>query len=377
MRSSSAQGFALLIAVFSLLALGILGAVLVGGFGRDLKGAVGQLDSIRALAAADAGVRWVFQNNVAGDLDLSNNVSPTDAPYGANAITLGVGKFWVEYSSQAANSMDLRVTAVVNKAERVLSTRVTILPARPMQRTLFNEGWLTFSAITSYTMNGTMETQSTPLGFPSDFSALSAFYFASKYDRFNGADLDWLEDNADVVLVGNQTWNAAGGPYGDPVNANRIIFIRNGDLTLDGENVPAVPIVIRGAVVLDNGSIQTVNQANVDWQTWPASHPSRSFPAMAADSVSFGGAVLPDQTSITIGGAILTQGGGAGVIVQNAESFDLAGGIWSEGDVMFYGIENLALQYGPQYAPKDPPWIKINGPDVEYLLSSWKEVPSS
>ncbi|MBI3333420.1 MAG: hypothetical protein HYZ93_04965 [Candidatus Omnitrophica bacterium] len=118
------NGFALLAAIFILVILSTMAAVMAQLYVGQSKGALEALDSAKAFALADGGMRWIFQNQFDGDTDFTNNASPTGAPFGGTPVTMGEGQFWVEYANATSSDIDLKVTAKVGNAVRVVQAHL-------------------------------------------------------------------------------------------------------------------------------------------------------------------------------------------------------------------------------------------------------------
>ncbi|MBI3333388.1 MAG: hypothetical protein HYZ93_04780 [Candidatus Omnitrophica bacterium] len=118
------NGFALLATIFILVILSTMAAVMAQLYVGQSKGALEVLDSAKAFAVADGGMRWIFQNQFDGDTDFTNNASPTGAPFGGTPVTMGEGQFWVEYANATSSDIDLKVTARVGNAVRVVQAHL-------------------------------------------------------------------------------------------------------------------------------------------------------------------------------------------------------------------------------------------------------------
>jgi Tfp pilus assembly protein PilX len=114
------KGIALMAVIFAMLLLGILGITMTSFVSNDLENSIDNFQSGQAFYVAEGGLQYVQMREFFGDSDLSDNTSPTDAPFGANSISLNPGQFWVEYSNQSANSIDVKVTAKAGQAVRVI-----------------------------------------------------------------------------------------------------------------------------------------------------------------------------------------------------------------------------------------------------------------
>ncbi len=117
---------ALIAVVFGMLFFGVLGITMATFIANDSQSSGENLEASQAFYVAEGGMQYLIMNQIVGDSDLSNNVSPTDPPFGGNSISLSPGKFWVEYSNQQASSADIKVTAQVGNSVRVIQETASI-----------------------------------------------------------------------------------------------------------------------------------------------------------------------------------------------------------------------------------------------------------
>lgn len=88
-------------------------------------GSIDDSQATQALYVADGGMQYIQMSQLNNDMNFSDNVSPTEDPFGGTSITLGAGQFWVEYLNKTASTMTVRVTSRVGNAVKVISQNVT------------------------------------------------------------------------------------------------------------------------------------------------------------------------------------------------------------------------------------------------------------
>lgn len=111
---------ALVAVVFGMLFFGILGITMATFIANDSQSSLESLEASQAFYVAEGGMQYVLMNQLNGDVDFSDNVSPTGAPFGGTPISLSPGQFWIEYFNAVQNSAAVRVTARVGNAVRVI-----------------------------------------------------------------------------------------------------------------------------------------------------------------------------------------------------------------------------------------------------------------
>jgi len=378
-------GFALLATIFILLVLGAAGYVLTGLQSSALKAAVRSWHAVRAMEVADAGLRWVFQNEFANDLDFSNNLSPTNAPFGNIGVSVSPeDRFWVEYTHPAPpadkTGIDLTVTSRMGNAERKVKAHLEVRSARPLRRAIYAVGPVNLTqasgAITAASPYAAIESQSF-IALPGAGLAISGTTKAnSSYRRFLGINVSvgsYLYNTANVVLTGNQTW--VSGTYGAP-GTGFIWYIDAGDLILSGGATDT--ITIHGTVVLGSGQVRIQGSPTVVWTAYSKGDldldgVNEVLPAFVADSADFGGA-----SNITVNGIACART--SPFVISNGCNFTL-NGVLLAGNGVSTGVNPVTLNItysaatdnSPYPGALDAPWLEIQGPDVEYFMTQWKE----
>lgn len=82
------------------------------------------LQGTQAFYIAEGGMHHLLMNELFWDMDFTDNVSPTDPPFGTNSGSLNPGEFWVEYFNQAPKSLDVKLTARVGDTVRAITQKV-------------------------------------------------------------------------------------------------------------------------------------------------------------------------------------------------------------------------------------------------------------
>lgn len=383
------KGFALIAAVFIMLVLGMLAVGLAGIYSAGAKESVEYADGVRASVLADSGVRWVFQREFAGDLDFTNNASPTGAPSDPNStpVSFAGGKFWVEYSNATAAdvnggvppSIDFKVTAKVNNAKRVVKTRLTLLSTKAIRQAIhdtYKPGMVVGGSGTgidlkevssSSGVSGEIESSGTIQVPPEWITNQTApkMHQNSQYSRFLGIDRDKLVDWADagggwtlhpgdpqppgkiwhgpMTLVGPGQFGLAGCLVGSlSIDKNCQVTWAAVSRDIDGDGIEEILPAVTDGVFLDGATGQSTSSLKVD-------------------GVLGGPVALKGPCTLTsgpiLGAVTIVPSGNRDVYISIS-----GGGRYSFGD------------WGLKDAPK---WLKIMGPKVEYTFSNWQEEISS
>jgi len=127
-KDDQEKGFAIVSVIFAIMILGGLGLSMSPIWSTAARTAIYEVNSQQALHVAGGGMQYIAQAEFINDADfnVSNNVSPTGAPFGGTPITLGDGQFWVEYSNQTLTTADLIVTARIGSSIRKIQQTIVM-----------------------------------------------------------------------------------------------------------------------------------------------------------------------------------------------------------------------------------------------------------
>lgn len=111
------KGFTLVVAIFIVLVFSVIAVVAASLMSSDSIGVVKDINGIRALHLAEAGIRYTIVSSLENDTDWSNNTG--------FAKILSPGYFTISYSYQSKNSLVVQSVGVVNGISRTVSANMT------------------------------------------------------------------------------------------------------------------------------------------------------------------------------------------------------------------------------------------------------------
>ncbi len=136
------RGFGMIALIFSMLALSAMGLGMSSLVSNNAATSVADVEGQQAFYVAEGGLHHTLTKEFMTDMDYSNNVSATGAPYGGTPIALGNGQFWVQYSNQTKTSANVTVTGRVNNSVRVIKQSVAM--AIPLNYPVYSRGNVSF-----------------------------------------------------------------------------------------------------------------------------------------------------------------------------------------------------------------------------------------
>ena len=302
------KGTAFFGVVLAMLFFTTMGITTVSLVANDSTGATGNLNGSQSFYVAEGGLQHVIMNELAEDTDFGDNVSPTDAPFGANSIALGDGEFWVEYLNQSSSSIDVRVTAQVGNAVRVVQQTVT-------------PGSYPYSALVdgNFSLNNTEGTIDGDIGVNGNYNGDDMAVTGTIYEDMDidMPTVDFAEylDLIDTTQNGNYTISS------DYTGNLRV----TGNLKIDGNITITGILYVDGNVDFDgdnvtvNGTIVTEGNLNGN------NHDDLSFLAQPLDD----GTQMP---------ALVVDGN---ITINNSENITIAGTVWADGNINMNSMENV------------------------------------
>ena len=302
-------------------------------------------------------------NELNGDSDFSDNVSPTDPPFGADSIALSPGEFWVEYLNQADDTVTVKVTARVGDAVRVIEQTagqggsgyeyVTIaggnLNMISSSGTISGDVGLTGSANIDpdVVVNGNIVEDPT-LEVPTlDFPTYEAMC-----DSTHSGNMTFSSDyTGDLCVTGNVTFNAG-------VTYTGLLYA-GGNVTINGDNV-----VINGTIVAE-GNVNGDNQTGLQFNAQPLD-PDVHMPAIATDGVLS----LKNADNLQVNGVVWSDGSPD---FTNTDNMVYTGSFITNGNVLMNNANNLTLTFDAALLAGIP-GLTGGGVDTtgSLSLSGWK-----
>ncbi len=135
-RDPPTRGSALIAVLLAVLLFGSLGTTVASLTANNLSSSTQDYQGSQSFYIGEGGMQWVIMNRLAGDSNFSDNVPPTDPPFGPNSISLGPGHFWVEYLNPQSSQVKVRITSRVDNAVRVVEQQAGQTAAGPQYVTM-------------------------------------------------------------------------------------------------------------------------------------------------------------------------------------------------------------------------------------------------
>lgn len=360
MQWKNNSGVAFIAAVLGMLAFGTLGLTLASLVSNRYLGSTEKLQSAQAFYVAEGGVQSILMSQFNGDSDFSDNISPTDPPFGATSISLAPGQFWVEYLNQQATSVDIRVTARVGQAVR--EVRVSVgQGGTGIQTATMSDGNLSiinssgnifgdvvlsgnYTIEPGVTVNGNI-TQDGSLEIPPiDFNTYESMTTSTHY----GSLAISSNYTGDLHVTGSVVF------YGD-VTYNGLLYV-DGSIAFQGSST-----VINGTVVAE-GNIAIQNSGNIQVISQP--NPLGHMPAILAG----GNLDIQITNNVDIQGAIWAN---ENIEVQNIDDFDLTGAFLTGGNMAMSNIPDLNITFDSDLVAQIPGMTGGSG-SMGLSLANWQ-----
>ncbi len=330
------SGLALLTVVGVMFLLLILGSAMISLVATGRATSLDSLQATQAFYVADGGTQYILMNQFAGDTDFSDNLSPTDPPFGPNAISLGAGRFWIEYLNQQADSITVRVTARVGDAVRVIQQAAGQGGSGEQYVTLA-DGNLNMNsssgdiygdvAVTGNTsipeevvVHGNI-VQNPVLTVPSlDFSV----YEAMCDTTIAGSYVVNANDTGDLCVTGSATIQGN-------VTFNGLLYV-GGSVQVQGNNV-----IFNGSLVSE-GNINADGRTGLRFNAQPGPNPGTHMPAIAAD----GNLSIKNADGAVINGVVWNTGN---IDLSNSDGLDFRGSFMSGGNVLINSASGVSITF--------------------------------
>jgi len=345
-KLNNEQGIVFIAMVVGMMVLSIFGLTIAALVSNQMTSSIQKLQSAQAFYIADGGLQYILMDELDGDPDLSDNVSPTDPPFGPTSITMGRGEFWVEYSNQEVSSIDIKVTARVRDSIREVEGRIS--------RNEFDVNAATMVDGNISIANTTGEIYGAVLANGTNMSIDDAVVNLP-------AANDWIAE-ADIIVpdillsvydamttsthIGNLTITSAMSPYtanihvtgnltiGDDVIVKGLFYAEGGIVVKGGGTTGSI---INGTLVSEgNINIQNGNIVHITAQAIDADH---HMPAIVST-----GTLSISATETIITGLVWTGSVGT---TSNCETFTLTGALICQQNANIANVEDLSIIYDP------------------------------
>ncbi len=358
------EGMALVAVIMGMLILSAIGVTMTHFVSSNAASASDDLQSSQAFYVAEGGMQYVLMNQLNGDSDYSNNVSPTAAPFGAPSISLNPGQFWVEYLNETSTSMTARVTARVGNATRAVQQAVT-LGGSGFKYVTMAKGNLSitnttgtvsgdvvmsgnYSIAPTVTMLGNVTSNPNLTIPPLDMSV----YRNMTTSTYTGTMTISGNYTGNTYITKNLNINA-----GSTING--VLYV-HGNVAFNGNN-----IVVNGTIVTD-GNLNCANRTGLQFISQPidANH---QMPAIVVDG-NVGDFTNADNMKVR--GLVWSTGN---LSLNNTDNLDYVGSFMVDGNASFDTMTNFKLSFNSTYVTGVPGMTDLGGSNTaSMVLSGWQ-----
>lgn len=355
---------ALIAVLLGMLLFSIMGTTMVFITANNLASSNEDLTGSQAFYVAEGGMQYVEMSQLNGDANFSDNVSPTDPPFGARSINLFPGKFWVEYVNPQQSSMTVRLTAKVGNAVRVIEQQAAQhgtgrqyvamvggnLNANNANGDIYGDLGLKGQANLNEpaTMVHGNIYQDPTLQLPTlDFNT----YKNMCSSTYQGSKTFSSNYTGNLCVTGSATINAN-------VTYTGLLYVM-GSVSINGNNV-----VINGTLISD-ANISADHRKGLQFKA-DASNPSQHMPAIAAK----GNVSIKDSDEMVVKGVVWGSGN---IDLSNSDDLKYTGSFMSGGNVLLNSAREMSITFDSSFVVGVPGLSGFGGAQSGSLtLSGWK-----
>ena len=335
MAKINKNGMAVLVIVIGMLIFSALGLGLVAMITDNISANTDQLQAAQTFYVAEGGLQYILMNQFNGDVNFSDNISPTDPPFGASSIALGPGQFWIEYSNQQPTSINIKVTAKIGNAVRTVQVTgggggsgyqyVTLgggnLSITNSTGNVYGDAAVSGSATIgpNVTVHGNIVSNVNNLDQPTiDFQT----YRNMTTTSYSGTHTFSANTIGNIYVSGNVTINAN-------VTFTGVLYA-GGNVALNGSNIH-----INGTLVSE-GNISGSNLTGLQFISQPV--PPTQMPAILTN----GNLSLQNDDNMQINGIVWTDDN---LNFSNSDNFNYHGSFMTGGNTTIDHVTGLTLTF--------------------------------
>ena len=354
---------ALVAIIMGMLILSAIGITMTNFVSSNSSIVSDNLQSSQAFYVAEGGMQYVLMNQLNGDNNYADNVSPTAAPFGAPSINLSPGQFWIEYLNQAQTSVTVRVTARVGNATRAIQQSVV-------------QGGSGFKDVTmakgNLSINNSTGIVSGDVVLGGNYSIAPAVqvlgnitvdhniqipaidyapYLAMVTTTFNGNKTFSSNYSGNARVTGNATINAG-------ITITGLLYV-DGNVAFNGNNIVINgSLITKGNLGLDGRSgLQFISQTIDSSHHMPAILTKGNIGATNADNMELYGVVWT----------------GGNLSLANADNLDYLGSFMTGGNVSYDNMKNIKMTFDPVYVTGVPGLPNLGASQTpSVVLSGWQ-----
>ena len=357
------NGMALIVFVFIMMVLGVLGLMLASLISNQMATSIDNLNTIQAMYVAEGGLQWVLERDFRQDSDFSNNVSPTDAPFGASSVLLAGGQCWIEYANQDSANIDITVTARVGESVKVIQQHLAVSVPETFGSVQFATGNINLS-----NGNGNVAGDITAVGNVNLGVGITVLGDVGEGSTLEIPELDFseYETMTDQTLIGNQSFSEEASGY----------ILVEGSATLEAGTTFTGILYARGNITVEKNVTVTgalITEANVTTSgqkqnfsiTAGLSPVGEQLPAMAiGGNITFSG-----YDGLTIHGLVYALGN---INMSNIDDFEFSGAMVTDQNLNMNNADEINLTYDATFV-QDIPGFQEAGMTA-LVITEWREL---
>lgn len=349
--------------ILGMLFFGIMGTTLVNITANNLSSATEDLQGSQAFYVAEGGMQYVQMNKLNGDSNFADNIPPTDPPFGANAISLSPGQFWVEYMNVTPDTVTVKITSRVGTAVRVIEQNAA-QGGSGVQYVTMADGNLSIDdstgnvfgdvAVTgSYDIDPDVTVNGNIVSDPDlEIPTIDFPTYEAMCDSTHSGNLTISANyTGDLCVTGNVTISAG-------VTYTGLLYV-GGNLAINANNV-----VFNGSTVVE-GNIQGNGRTGLQFNAQPI-NPDEHMPAILTQ----GNLSFEDADNLTIYGVVWTDGN---LSFDDSDNLTYTGSFMTDGNVTIDDVTGLTLTFDADVVAGIPGLSGGGGAVTGSLsLSGWK-----
>ncbi len=363
MKNLNQKGMMLVAVVLGMLLFGAMGATISYLVANNLADSNEDLQSSQAFYVAESGMQYVQMNQLNGDTNFTDNISPTGAPFGGTPISMSPGQFWIEYLNKQTQSVTVRITSKVGSAVRVIEQNVgqsgtgrqyvTMaggnLNANNSSGNIYGDVGLKGQANLNQpatVVHGNIY-QDPTIQIPTlDFNV----YKNMCTSTYSGNKTFSSNYSGNLCVTGNATINAN-------VTYTGLLYA-NGNVTISGNNV-----IVNGTIISE-GNFAADNRTGL--QLTAQSSNSQHMPAVA----SKGNLSLKNSDGMHVTGVLWDAGN---IDLSNSDNMIYTGSFMSGGNANINSANNMSITFSADLMAGVPGLSGGGGTQTGSLsLSGWK-----
>ncbi len=355
------KGVAAIIAILIVMVLGVVSAILFSLQSTNFQSTANQTNFTQALYVAEGGLLYIMEHEFNNDSDFSDNTSPTAAPFGSPSLSLGNGSFWAEYLNQTASGVDIKITANVADAVRVIQQHIVVDLPVVTDYVQFASGNIHLNNADGNAMGDLYASGNIEQG--------SEFFVTGDVDQQGSLEIpemdwDYYKQKAQELgtYVDNNT-TFSSGTYGSEGEGNGIFYYVTGNVTINKN------VTIYGTIIAEGNIKRSGNANNIAFHTQPLDidndTAAEDMPVLATK----GNLEFNNTDGLTMNGLVYTLGN---ILLNNITDLTFNGAMMADGNMNINNADEINLNYDSSFFD-DMEGIEQSG-EGGLIISQWREV---